>query len=409
VDLLGLDGTFSVTESWTATLTYTGWGDQNYRGTKKFTGTQKGTIVVSGDTFTLLDQTKLAHEAPDGVSTTRRLRFDRGGYSIDGGKVMPYILAGRDLYGVIYLGAFMVKVSLVDGEIPIFHRSESFYASGDSLASLSGSGEMTGPSITVSVTSTATWTPSKMAPSITDHPASQAVHVGTPVSFTTAAIGSPTLTYQWQKDGKDIAGAKAAIYSIASAQLTHNGQYRVVIKNSYGTATSLAATLTVNVPATPPSIVVQPQPVTTVLGHGATFTVEAAGTPPLTYEWFFNGQPIPGAASPTLALPHVNPQHSGKYSVRVTNSAGSAASAAAELKLASAEFTLGSLQKSQGDPFRCQIEAANARQVILEASADLRLWTPVSTNPVPAVGVLNLSDPGSAGRPHRFYRIQLAF
>ncbi|NBX60409.1 MAG: hypothetical protein EBT62_08100, partial [Opitutaceae bacterium] len=88
------------------------------------------------------------------------------------------------------------------------------------------------------------------APSITTQPLSQTVTAGTSVTFTAAASGNPTPTYQWQKGGVTIAGATSATYTIASTGTGDAGSYTVVATNNSGAVTSSAATLTVN-PAPP--------------------------------------------------------------------------------------------------------------------------------------------------------------
>jgi len=49
----------------------------------------------------------------------------------------------------------------------------------------------------------------------------------------------------------------------------------------------------------PPGITSQPQSKTTNQGFGVTFSVAATGTPPLTYQWQFNGVNIGGATTNT--------------------------------------------------------------------------------------------------------------
>jgi hypothetical protein len=80
-----------------------------------------------------------------------------------------------------------------------------------------------------------------------------------------------------------------------------------------------------------PSITTQPQSQTVEAWNPATFTVVANGTPPLSYQWRFNGADIPGAISSTFTRNNVEPAHAGIYSVFVWNTAGNATSSGATL------------------------------------------------------------------------------
>ena len=86
------------------------------------------------------------------------------------------------------------------------------------------------------------------APLFTTQPATQAVAAGTTVTFTVAAIGSPTPTLQWQKNTVAIPGQTGASLVLPNVQAADAASYRCVATNSAGTATSSAATLTVNAP-----------------------------------------------------------------------------------------------------------------------------------------------------------------
>jgi hypothetical protein len=83
-------------------------------------------------------------------------------------------------------------------------------------------------------------------PAITTQPSSQSVTAGSNVTFTVVATGTPTLTYQWKKNGTNISGATSSSYSLSNVQTGNNGSYTVVVTNVAGSATSNAATLTVN-------------------------------------------------------------------------------------------------------------------------------------------------------------------
>ncbi|HEY3913872.1 MAG TPA: immunoglobulin domain-containing protein, partial [Verrucomicrobiae bacterium] len=84
------------------------------------------------------------------------------------------------------------------------------------------------------------------APAITASPASQSVLAGTTVMFSSAATGTAPLTYQWQFDGTNIAGATNTTLTVTNALVSNAGSYTMVATNPYGTATSSAAVLTVD-------------------------------------------------------------------------------------------------------------------------------------------------------------------
>ncbi len=85
-------------------------------------------------------------------------------------------------------------------------------------------------------------------------------------------------------------------------------------------------------PAVAPTITTQPASQSISAGEAATFVVAAAGTAPLAYQWQRNGAPISGANSTTYSTPAETTADNGaSFSVMVSNSAGSAVSAAATL------------------------------------------------------------------------------
>ncbi len=182
-----------------------------------------------------------------------------------------------------------------------------------------------------SVTSaTALLTVNAVAPSITTPPAAQTVNVGSNATFSVVATGTAPLAYQWQKGTTDIPGATSASYTVANAQTADAGNYRVVVSNSAGSATSAAAALTVVTPQAP-TITAQPQAQTVSDGGSVTFSVTATGTQPFSYQWRKNGTDISGATSASLTLTGVTPASAGSYSVVVTNLVTSVTSTGATL------------------------------------------------------------------------------
>ena len=170
-----------------------------------------------------------------------------------------------------------------------------------------------------------------VAPVITTQPVAQTVSAGSTVTFSVIATGTPPLTYQWQKDGTNLPGATSATLTLTSVTTASGGNYRVLVSNVAGSATSATALLTVGTAPVPPTIVLQPVGRTITLGATVVFTVTATGTAPLTYRWQKNGVVLSGATTATLTLNSVTAADAGTYAVVVANVAGSVTSAYAIL------------------------------------------------------------------------------
>jgi hypothetical protein len=191
----------------------------------------------------------------------------------------------------------------------------------------------TGASLGNSQTAILTVTPATGAPTITTQPANQTVTAGQTATFSVVAAGTAPLSYQWQKNGTNITGATSATYTTPSTASTDNGSmFQVVASNSAGSVTSSAATLTVNPAVVAPTITTQPANQTVTAGQTATFSLVAAGTAPLSYQWQKNGTNIAGATSSSYTTPATAASDNGStFDVVVSNSASSVTSAAATL------------------------------------------------------------------------------
>ena len=80
--------------------------------------------------------------------------------------------------------------------------------------------------------------PMGTAPNIFTGPSGATIAYGTNTTFAVTASGSPQPTFQWQVDGVDIPGATGSTYATSMP-----GTRTVVVTNSAGTVTSVAATL----------------------------------------------------------------------------------------------------------------------------------------------------------------------
>jgi len=194
-------------------------------------------------------------------------------------------------------------------------------------------------------------------------PQDQNVDAGQSAHFEVAATGSPTLTYQWLKNGEPIDGAIGTSYDTPVLGVEDNAAlYSVAIRNPVSQLVSPTARLTVN-PARPPSIVGQPVSAVINPGQPATFTVTVDGSAPFHYQWSKDGHVV-GDDAATLTIAAVQPADAGSYAVTVSNLAGQVTSTAATLRLAppGANLALGkhtlasSVENAQGTAAKLAVD-----------------------------------------------------
>jgi len=86
---------------------------------------------------------------------------------------------------------------------------------------------------------------------------SLAVNAGSTATLTVTATGTAPLSYQWQFNGVNIAGATSATLVLTNVNASNDGNYAVIVSNPGGSVTS-AATLTVILPPSPSAPVFSP-------------------------------------------------------------------------------------------------------------------------------------------------------
>ena len=151
-------------------------------------------------------------------------------------------------------------------------------------------------------------------------PISQSIYGTTDATFSTAVLGTPPLSYQWRRDGSEIAGATNASFTLTNTAATQSGNYQVVVSNSFGGVTSTVAVLTVNDPA--PVFTIQPTNAGVLQKSNLTLSASVAGLPPLAYQWYFNGSGIGGATNLTFSRTNMQVSDGGNYSLSASNSFG---------------------------------------------------------------------------------------
>lgn len=165
-------------------------------------------------------------------------------------------------------------------------------------------------------------------------PANPSVPLGGNVTFTATAYGTAPLHYQWRHAGTNLSGATGGTLSLTNIQLSHAGNYDVVVSDFSGVITGSVASLSLTGLPVGPTIITPPQSQVVNIGANASFQVHATSSLPLFYQWRFNGTAISGATHPTFTRTNAQLSHAGSYTVQITNSLGNIVSDAALLAFA---------------------------------------------------------------------------
>jgi hypothetical protein len=246
-----------------------------------------------------------------------------------------------------------------------------------------------------------------LPPIITTQPASQSVNNGGYGVFDVTAYGPQPLTYQWYFNDGVLTGATGTNYTLTGVTAMNAGNYTVVVSNPVGSATSSVAALTVLLP---PLITTQPASQTVIHGSNVTFNVTVLGTPPLAYQWYFNGANLSGETTSSHSLLGVTLADAGDYLVVVTNLYGSVTSSLARLthiSLPPGFNQIGGLLLSAGN-MQLSFVGIPGWNYALDRSFSLSPadWVPQATNPAGDGGALvftNTPDPTT----NNFWRIRL--
>ena len=85
-------------------------------------------------------------------------------------------------------------------------------------------------------------------PRIVFEPQSHTNVLGAATSFKATATGTMPLHYQWKFNGVELANQTNALLQLASVQFTNEGNYQIIVTNSFGVATGSVASLVIVAP-----------------------------------------------------------------------------------------------------------------------------------------------------------------
>lgn len=335
--------------------------------TRVYEGTSAGfSIVVSGSdplrfqwrkgTWLIPGATKL------GLSLTQAQRTDAGDYSVVVSNAVgtvvseparlevvvpqPPVILRQPLEGAVYLNgsASMIVEAAGDGALKYQWYRNGAAVNGATSATLSfyhttkaDEGSYTvrianaGGVVTSVAAQLSVRTPEP--PVIIEQPAGKAVRYQKSLELSVRAIGVGPIQCQWFKDGVHVDQSSSSFFLyVSSAKPSDAGTYQARIWNDGGSVLSATAVVTVGSPDAP-TIRSQPQSATIENGGSTSLWVSAEGSSPLSYRWFKDGVALADATSSSLEV-----SAAGRYTVRVSNSAGTVTSQEAVVSLRVAEL-----------------------------------------------------------------------
>ncbi len=190
------------------------------------------------------------------------------------------------------------------------------------------------------------------APLVVREPEDQVGVAGSTARFEAEVSGDPLPQLQWRAylgvTFTNIPGATQSVLTLSNIQAT---AYRIALyaSNNFGAVTSRMAILSV---LRPPTISRDPSSLAVVEGQSGTLAVSAAGSAPLSYQWFFEGAPVSGRTSATLSFSRISRTNEGNYRVVISNAYGMVTSRVAQIRALPLPNSLEARLQPGTEPFQ---------------------------------------------------------
>jgi hypothetical protein len=203
--------------------------------------------LVSGDKKDVIISTKIYTNFANGPTITNVVVI-YGWHHTTGAPIQPLYNGHEETYADYSHGTRFVQMNMIVDGAP---ATVTNVLTNPALAGLlsdestsegtSTSGEIPRPrykSVTV-------------VPTMITHPRGQTVRPGADVSFTSLAIGTPALSYQWLSNGIPVSLATNSSFTLSNVQPAWAANYSVAVTSPFGSATSRLAILTINTNSLP--------------------------------------------------------------------------------------------------------------------------------------------------------------
>jgi hypothetical protein len=236
-------------------------------------------------------------------------------------------------------------------------------------------------------------------PVVTRQPASLTVNEGAELRLSFEASGTRPFSVEWLRDGTAVAVTPETELLIPQVQSRDAGSYVARITGPGGTTTSAAALVSI---LFKPVIETHPQSIVVDVGATVLLTVVASGNGTLTFQWFKDGQPIPGAENIFHRILSMTEADFGSYSVRVANTAGFVESNLARIERLRPDqlvdvLTISASAQGGGDTLSIVASGRPGATYDVQLSSDLRSnnWVTIQTVVADANGRFEIRPPGT--------------
>jgi hypothetical protein len=200
---------------------------------------------------------------------------------------------------------------------------------------------------------------------------------------------NPAPSYRWWRNGRPLEQARGDALSIERMQWEDAGRYSVVASNRVGMVTNTIE-LSLDIPV--------------FVEKSITLHAPVSESGPYDYQWWRNGERIEGGTTAIWTIARMGSADEGRYEVEVWNGAEPVKYPVGVLVLTYPYLRAVSLIKDRPDsPLRFVYWlTGTSDSLVLEASADLKTWTPQQI--ITPLEPVQLVDDTVATAPMRFFR-----
>lgn len=183
---------------------------------------------------------------------------------------------------------------------------------------------------------------------ISDHPDDTLLNVGDNLTLSISCVGTFPISAQWRKNNTNYGSLSVTNdgdvkLQISNVQNTDEGNYDCVLSNIVGSVTSNKALFYIN---KPPQFILNPIDGIGYDETSFTFTSNASGTNPISYQWIKENEGLISQATlKDYTLTNLQFSNSGKYACIASNLYGSVTSTFASLSVLSSATIIDSKVK----------------------------------------------------------------